>query len=338
MTADRMPHFELLAESEAIAAAVASASGCFQQYEWVRAVAAARARPHAYFAVRAHRGDQPPALLFGAVHRRWGVAVFESMPMGGYGGWMSDSPLAADDERNLTECWLRWAKWPVVELTSRPGRGEVLPSAAPARLWPRRVRERLAPREFTTQVLDLSGDEAELLRRTRTSVRSYLRRVDDLGFAFERADDHGALVAMHRWYCSGSREWQQPGSTLPEAFFTSLERLGYAEVWTVRFHGRIVGAALFLVGRHEVQYQASGTERIDSTLSAMDALIWAAARHYRQRGLATMNLGASDGLESVARFKKKFGAQSLTYLRATYILPGRARLKWLARSASPGPT
>jgi hypothetical protein len=159
-----------------------------------------------------------------------------------------------------------------------------------------------------------------------------------LGFTFERADDREALQALCRWYCRGSHGWQQPGSTMPEAFFTSLARTGYAEVWTVRFHGRIVGAALFLVGRHEVQYQASGTERIESTLSAMDALIWAASRHYRQRGLATMNLGASDGLESVARFKQKFGAQPVTYLRTTYVLPGFARLKWLARSASPGPT
>jgi hypothetical protein len=257
--------------------------------------------------------------------------------MGGYGGWIADSPLAAEEERHLTECWLRWAKWPVVELTSRPGRGEVLPSAAPARLWPRRMRERLAPREFTTQVLDLSGDEAELLRRTRTRMRSYLRKVDDLGFAFERADDREALVAMHRWYCRGSDEWRQPGSTLPEAFFTSLVRPAYAEVWTVRFQERVVGAALFLVGRHEVQYQASGTERIESTLSAMDALIWAAARHYRQRGLATMNLGASDGLDSVARFKKKFGAQAVAYLRTTHVLPGLASFKGWSRSERMDP-
>ena len=68
--------------------------------------------------------------------------------------------------------------------------------------------------------LDLSGDDAALLQRTRQSVRSYLRKADELGFDFEIAGDQHALVTMHDWYQRGSLEWQQAASTLlPVGFF-----------------------------------------------------------------------------------------------------------------------
>lgn len=330
--------FDVLYDADAAEAAAKLNAGCFEHPAWVQAVAAARGRPHRFVSVRASREGLADAWLTGAVHRRWGLTVFESMPMGGYGGWTCDRPLSVDEERGLTHRWLRQSPWQVVEITSRPGREGTLPMPGLTRVWPRSLRDRLAPHRYSTHMLDLSGDDTALLLRTRQSVRSYLRKADDLGFDFERAGDQRALVAMHEWYGRGSHEWQRPASTLlPVGFFTSLACPGYAEVWMVRFHARVVGAALFLVGRDEVQYQASGTERIEAPLSATDAVIWAAARHYRQRGLATMNLGASDGLEGVARFKKKFGAQTATYLRTTYVLPASSWPGFFARNEPAHP-
>gem|GEM_PF-6042238 len=50
-----------------------------------------------------------------------------------------------------------------------------------------------------------------------------------------------------------------------------------------------------------------------------------------------MNLGASDGLEGVARFKKKFGAQTATYLRTTYVLPASSWPGFFARNEPAHP-
>jgi hypothetical protein len=332
-----IPRFELL--SGAAAAAALDAGGCFESTAWVRAVAAVRARPHRLVAVRARLADGRLAVLGGAEHRRVGIAVFESMPMSGYGGWLCDAGLSLDDERMLNRLWLAQAAWTVVVLTSRPGRSATLPQAADRAWWPRNWRERLAPRTFATHLLDLRGDDEELLHRVRRKMRSYLRRLNELGF--EAALSHGKqdLERFHAWYVEGSRHWQRPADDLlPKAFFSALARRPedpvdaqqpVADVWILRHQGLEVGAALFLVGRREVQYQASGTSRIDAVVSAMDALLWMALRHYRDRGLQTMNLGASEGLSSVARFKEKFGAQEATYAQHTYLMP-----RWF-RSTEP---
>ncbi len=316
------PRFEPL-PSAAVASVVAAAEGnCFQHPNWVSAAAAARARPHRLAGVRAIWPDGRQALRLGAVQWRFGFPVFESMPMGGYGGWQCDRALGLDDERELNRLWLKKVHWPVVVLTSEPGRAAALPAAASRVWWPRGWRERLAPRAFATHVLGLSGDDAALLQGMRPKLRGCLRKVDELGFELDIRHGEAALVDFHGWFSRGSRAWQQPAEgILPAGFFSALADAHLADVWVVRHQGREVGAALFLVGHREVQYQASGAQRIDSPVSAMEAVLWSAIRHYRDRGMATMNFGASEGLDSVARFKEKFGAVAVSYGSVTYLVP-----------------
>lgn len=296
--------------------------GCFQHPAWVRAVAAARGRPHELVVVQAHRHGGAIAWLPGGLHRRAGLAVFEGMPMAGYGPWIVEVAAEAVDTEALTRQWLAQAPWPLVVLTAAPGAPPGLPAPVAWPLLPPALAQRLRPLGLLTHRLDLSGGDAELLQRARPRMRSYLRQFDRLGFEFSVANDHDALQTCHRWYLAGSQAWQTAAtSRLPEGFFTALAGETFAEVWCVRFQGQEVGAALFLRGQGELQYQASGTQRIDAPLSAMEALLWAAARHHRDRGCRQLNLGASDGLDSVARFKQKFGAEPAPYLRVSYLLP-----------------
>ncbi len=85
MTSERLI-FETVAGPAARAAAETLAENAFQSEAWVDAVAAARGRRHRFVAVRVVAGRHSGACLFGGVHRRFGIEVFESMPMAGYGG------------------------------------------------------------------------------------------------------------------------------------------------------------------------------------------------------------------------------------------------------------
>lgn len=328
--------FEHLSGEAAAAVASACSTHPFQNPRWVCAAAAARGRPHEFTAVRAERRGWPPAYLFGGLHRRAGVVVFESMPMGGYGGWACEQGLPIAEEAQLNLQWLRGAHFHVVRLTSEPGRAAALP---PAPLWPvpAFARQHFEGRDFTTHLLDLSADDATRLQRVKPNVRSYLRRVDSLGFSFE-IGGADALSDFCSWYRRGSQAWQSAaGTLLPDAFFEALQGPGSMEVWRARRDGQVVAAALFLLGRLQVQYQASGSAKLAGPVSAMDALIWAAARHYHERGLQSMNMGASEGLDSVRRFKEKFGAQAVGYRCETYLLPRWARRLGLAANRKGGP-
>lgn len=297
-------------------AAASSSANCFQYPSWVDAVALARRRRHEFVAIRAALGPAP-AFLFGSLHRRWGLPVFESMPMGGYGGWVCEMPMGHEELRALTSCWLSGVRWPLVELTSAPGAVAALPS--PPRLG--QQLRRFRPRDLQTHILSLDGDDARLLQHARASVRSYLRRVESLGYSFEVGGNE-LLSVFSDWYRRGSTTWKSGASYLyPDGFFNALLSGGRADIWLANHDGRQVGAAIFLRGKFEVLYQASGTEKVSGPVSAMDALIWSAARHYRDQGYLRLNMGASDGLESVRRFKEKFGAVPVNYRRVTYLLP-----------------
>ncbi len=293
----------------------------FQRPAWVQAVASVRRRRHRFVLIRAESTDGGPWWLSAAEHRRLGLSVLESMPMGAYGGWFGGSALDPLEEAELNSCWLRQAPWTLLRLNSAPARGQALPD--PPR-WP--GLQGWGLRDSQTHVLSLAGDEAEALKRVRPSVRSYLRRLDSLGFEFERGGC-GALDEFCAWYQRGSEAWAKAASGLfPDAFFAALAQPGQGEIWRVRHGGTVVGGAFFLLGAREVQYQASGVQKLSGPVSAMDALLWAAARHYRALGYRRLNMGASDGLESVRRFKEKFGAEPQAYRTVTYVLP-----RWAAR-------
>lgn len=315
--------FHILVGDDALAAAEQHGELAFHHPAWVSAVAAARGRVHEFVAVRAvaARGVRH---LFGAVHRRGGFPVFESMPFGGYGGWVGASDPGGHEEAALTAQWLRHAHWPVVLLVGRPGHGQELP--APRGLpWLGRMGRRFQMSVHETHMLDLTGTDEALISRAKPRMRSYLRKMADTGYGC-RLEIGEYSVRMAQWYRVGSAAWQAPGTSLmPDAFFDSLQQDAGSEVWTVQRDGRCLAAVLFLLGRDTVHYQASGGERHHGTISPMDALIWSAARAYRDRGFAQMNLGASDGLESVRQFKEKFGARPATYYRCLYVLPRLTR-------------
>lgn len=300
---------------------MAQASGefAFESGAWVEAVSQARSRPHELVVVQACRGGDVVAHLLGGVHRRHGLPVFESMPMGGYGGWRGVEVMDASTKAALTRRLLGRAPWPVVVLTEAPNQVPSDIAGEPAR-WRRDGGSWFKVSLHETHVLALE-DEAVMLQRARPSVRSYLRKIDKLGFALEKGGAE-LVPAIAQAYRAGSEGWQVSSrSLLPDAFFEGLAQEGRMEVWIARKDDAIAAVAAFLVGRHEVQYQASGTRRVQGPVSPMDVLIWFAAKHYAQRGFRSMNMGASEGLDSVRRFKQKFGAQAVSYRQTTWVLP-----------------
>lgn len=298
----RMPFLE---------AAKVSVRGCFETLGWVKSAAVARGRRHWPVAWRASNGDCHATLL-GTVHLRLGIPVFESMPMGGYGGWIGD----VDDLPGLERAWLSQVPFPVVILHGRPDTQEEGRSAGT--IWPSLGR-RYSLQE--THILDLRPPASQLLSKVKPSVRSYLRRVDQLGFVFSSGGIE-LLASFMSVYASGRKNWlKKPVSNYSMAYFRTLLDEGNSEIWLVAHEGTTVGAAFFMKGANDVLYLASGVHKVPGPVSPMDALVWSAILSFQSRGYKLFNMGASRGLESVRRFKEKFGACPQTYSRTIYFLP-----------------
>ena len=313
--------FETLWGAAALSLVDGLAEHVFQSGAWVEAVSAARGRRHRFVAVRAIGGAYAGACLFGGVHRRFGIEVFESMPMAGYGGWCFAGALDEDQEATLSRAWLARSPWWVVSLTGMPGRERALPSLRSPAWIPSGWRQRLDTRTLSTHVLSLTGDDDALLMRARPKARNHLRRVDRSGYAFELGGQN-AVVEFCRLFRAGSAEWKRGAQCLlPDDFFRRLYDGGSADIWRVTKDGLCKAAALFLKGRTEVFYQASGTIRERAEVSAADALLWTAMRHYREQGYRTLNLGASEGLDSVRFFKEKLGGAVKSYRHITVVFP-----------------
>ena len=287
----------------------AQAVYAFQRPSWVRAVAAVRRRPHDFVVVEARTPE--PVYLFGAIHRRAGVPVFESMPMAGYGSWVGGGRVLPDDRAvSLTREWVRRVNFAALDVTSPPNCSFAVPG--PSCLG--------KVSDFQTHLLTL-GDDATMLSRMQPRFRAYMRKMESSGYTFEFGDASRLPEFMH-WYLAGSDNWQQEAATLmPMDFFAALLTGGDGKLLFTKHLGTPVGAALFLVGRREVQYQASGIVRTAAGISPMEAMLWHAARCFRDQGMEAINLGASAGLDSVRRFKEKFGAQSVAYRRFRCLLP-----------------
>lgn len=294
-----------------LSAAKASVRGCFETSAWVQSAAVARNRRHWPIAWRASKEDCEATLL-GAVHLRLGVPVFESMPMGGYGGWLGD----VEDLPRIERAWLSRALFPVVIFHGRPNiqiEHERLQPVWPSLSCRNSVQE--------THILDLGPSAAELLAKVKPSVRSYLRRVDQLGFVFSVGGIE-LLESFMSIYASGKKNWlRKPMSDYSIEYFRSLLHGENSEIWLVAHEGVTVGAAFFVKGAKDVLYIASGVHKVSAPISPMDALVWSAILNFQQRGYAVFNMGASRGLDSVRRFKEKFGARPHAYLRTVYFFP-----------------
>lgn len=298
----------LLLGAEAEAALRPLPCNGFQTAAWVQAVAADQDIDYRFCALAVER-PAGPLYLPGALRHRFGLPIFEAMPLGGASPWLAATPPDAEAQLAGYRAALTARHWLKIALVLPPQADPALPTP-----------DGQAATLHHTHLLQLSPDADLLFSRFGKHLQGQLRRSAD-HYQTERQDGAGA-AEYHRVYRQGSARWSnRPPRLYGERFFQVLGDGGIADFWFARHQGQAVAAAVFLKGREEVFYFGSGL--LDSPLksSPMDKLMWQALRHYGQQGYALLNLGASSGLEGVCRFKEKFGASRIAYLALERHLP-----------------
>ena len=154
-----------------------------------------------------------------------------------------------------------------------------------------------------TVTVDVSQDDDALLMQMASAGRTAVRKALKAGVDARPVRDLGRFRDM---YLDTMRRVGAAESYLfPAEFFERLERMGDG----VLMLDAGCAAGLFLVGGGAMHYFLSASTDEGRKASATNGVLYAAMRHAREAGLATLHLGGglSDG-DSLQRFKRSMGS------------------------------
>jgi hypothetical protein len=257
------------------------------------------------------------ALVLPLVRRRRppGLAVEHSLPATwGNTGLLAAGPVGADDVAAV-----------VADL--RAGRAlltTVRPDFQQAPLWAPAARAAGAvERPAVHHVLDLDGDFDAVWAGFSSAARRAVRKAEKEQVTVEACHGQAAVLEFYRLYegwidhrarargipLPVARRMGRANEPLPR-LLTLSEALGKAfTVWLARHDGVVVAAMITLIhGEIALSWRIASDREVADRVRAMDMVHRHAIEHAVLAGCRYYNMGESGGVESLMRFKTRFGA------------------------------
>jgi CelD/BcsL family acetyltransferase involved in cellulose biosynthesis len=173
---------------------------------------------------------------------------------------------------------------------------------------------RVLPRQ--THLLDLRPGLPALRRGYHATKRNQVAKPVKIDSRIAQARTEADLQSYFEVYAHSLQRWGRAGAwPYPRQLFLDLLHSSAVRIWTHHVQGRLACAVVILESRHQALYW-QGVSRIDEDQKAahpMVRLMDAVIQDLCARGVPVLNLGASEGLPQVQRFKEEFGAQPLAY-------------------------
>lgn len=267
------------------------------------ALRAAFAEPLGLREVRFEAGGR---LLVAFERRRFGLRQFEFAPLG------LCVPACADEAAaQALGIFLREAPQRAVRvrvnLSPFEPHAEALLSAA------RAAGYRVEP--LQTHVLELRRPLEEIRAGYHATKRSQVRRAPAADCVIACTREPSVLHDYFAVYAASAERWGRGAPPYPRALFEALLKSPCTQLWTHHVAGRLACAMVVLAGRRHALYW-QGVSRIEPDQKAahpMARLFDAVVQQLHEQGVEHFNLGASQGLPNVQRFKEEFGARPAGY-------------------------
>jgi hypothetical protein len=165
-------------------------------------------------------------------------------------------------------------------------------------------------RRTTTSVLHLSEDHERIFAGYSASIRNHIRKGYRRGVTVRRTDDPKDL---HAYYLLHLRRADEKGGYSSVSSFEFLSRLIELRKVTVflvaEFEGRIIAGGIFMRDGCSVFYFHSAFDSHYSRLFPSCVIIDEAVRRACQGGATFFNLGGSNGIAALDKFKSYWGAR-----------------------------
>jgi lipid II:glycine glycyltransferase (peptidoglycan interpeptide bridge formation enzyme) len=147
------------------------------------------------------------------------------------------------------------------------------------------------------------------------------------------------LDTYYELLCEASRGWGLARPTISRDLLHAVFARGDgdAQLWFARVDGAVAGGGVILYGTDELFFWSAAMRRDFARFRPSNALNLCLIAQACARGVRWYNLGASEGLEGVARFKHDLGAEAVPYGEWRFAAPRfsfyhRARTQFTART------
>jgi len=191
-------------------------------------------------------------------------------------------------------------------------------------------------RAHETSVIDLGpGVEAALAGLDSVS-RRMAGQATRRGVQCAPSRSAMASATYYEMLRAASERWGIGQPHFPKALLDGLLLTGGndVEIWFAEQDGHPIGGGIVLYGSQELFFWSAAMRPEYARLRPSNALNVALIRAACERGARWYNLGASEGLAGVARFKRGLGATEVEYAEFRYERTGYAIYSWLKGSVT----
>ena len=195
--------------------------------------------------------------------------------------------------------------------------------------------------EHETAVVDLSGGIDAAMTRVAGIFRRMAGQAERRGVVCAPSNDPDAPSIYYELLEASAKRWGLERPAIPKALIEALVRHGGndVEIWFAHAEGRAIGGGVVFYGAEEFFFWSAAMLAEYGRLRPSNALNFALMRAAANRGMLWYNLGSSEGLPGVAKFKENLGARDVPYYdlrltRTPYRLYANVRRALTARATA----
>lgn len=221
-------------------------------------------------------------------------------------------------------CFLDADGRPVDELRANHAVAEIARFADTVTLvpWPLGPVPSIAHKGATheTAIVDLRSGIENAMSHVDGAFRRMAGQAARRGVTCAPSREPDAVDVYYELLEASAKRWglERPG--IPKTMIAALLEHGGqdVEIWFARSEGQAIGGGVVFYGSQEFFFWSAAMLAEFGRLRPSNALNFALMNAAAERGMSWYNLGSSEGLPGVARFKKDLGAQAVPYSDFTY--------------------
>lgn len=192
-----------------------------------------------------------------------------------------------------------------------------------------------------TAVVDLSGGIDAAMTRVAGIFRRMAGQAERRGVVCAPSNDADAPATYYELLEASAKRWGLERPAIPKRLIEALVRHGGddVEIWFAHAEGRAIAGGIVFYGAEEFFFWSAAMLAEYGRLRPSNALNFALMRAAAGRGMLWYNLGSSEGLPGVAKFKENLGATDVKYhdlrlTRTPYRLYANVRRALTARASA----